>query len=424
VRNTQEVAALKRELQRRNQELEAAAAAFRKLAACESELADERGRNHLLQAEVRELKAMSLDQGSRPSVEKVSGAQARQSAADWGELTIQGSVSCGWPLSQLKAQLEHQTKVNAALRLELEDAKKRRAAEAKASANAPTTSDHARTLLQQLNAAKVRRPADQGARIKQVRCLSVAVAGQCDTAQRSNKPRSWRRARSCCSASWTRRGRRRARPWPSARRSSSRPWTSARPSSKRCAHGLAGLLDADIARQLTVTVVVGGALTALPQAAESERAANERARLAEARAAEAEAQLAALLASACATPQADGPAAAAAEAVRDSLSSAADLNPIDIQDVSFMTTASNDTAINDFNNGKWRRFSTDALASADAAADADIYEAVMDYSTTTTAGHDLHFKAGDRIRVVERGSEGWWYARQLCTRLSETILYC
>jgi len=67
-------------------------------------------------------------------------------------------------LRQLKAQLEHQTKVNAALRLELEDAKKQRAAEAKSSVSALTTSDHARTLLQQLNSAKVRR-ADQGARI-------------------------------------------------------------------------------------------------------------------------------------------------------------------------------------------------------------------------------------------------------------------
>jgi len=61
--------------------------------------------------------------------------------------------------------------------------------------------------------------------------------------------------------------------------------------------------------------------------------------------------------------------------------------------------------------------------SAAASTNADIYEAVMDYNTTTTAGHDLHFKTGDRIRVVERGNEGWWYVRPPCTRPSE-VPFC
>jgi hypothetical protein len=68
---TRELDALRRELQKRETELEAAAAVRRDLAVRARELADERGRNHLLQAELRELKSVSLTQSHKLATERV-----------------------------------------------------------------------------------------------------------------------------------------------------------------------------------------------------------------------------------------------------------------------------------------------------------------------------------------------------------------
>ena len=67
---TRELETLRRELQKRDQELEAMTTAKRELAARTRELADERGRNHLLQAEVRELKSLTMNQSHKLAHER------------------------------------------------------------------------------------------------------------------------------------------------------------------------------------------------------------------------------------------------------------------------------------------------------------------------------------------------------------------
>lgn len=87
----------------------------------------------------------------------------------------------------------------------------------------------------------------------------------------------------------------------------------------------------------------------------------------------------------------------------------------DFGDVSLLSVVSeDDEAMRAFNAGAGRRFTAGALAKEDAGAAAGaeepLYQAIMDYTTETTAGQDLHFRTGDRIRVTQQGQEGWWYA--------------
>jgi hypothetical protein len=113
-----------------------------------------------------------------------------------------------------------------------------------------------------------------------------------------------------------------------------------------------------------------------------------------------------------------------APAGRDSLWSTTDTVAAtalpDFGDVSLLSAVSeDDEAMRAFNAGAGRRFTAGALAkdegdnvvaaAAAAAAATPLYEAVMDYTTVTTAGQDLHFRTGDRIRVTQEGQEGWWY---------------
>ena len=88
---SREVAQMRRELQKRESEVEMLDSLRRELAARTTELEDARGRNHLLQAEIREVRSQTL-------------LQARRA-----------------PSEQLQAQLAHQLKLTAALQHELED---------------------------------------------------------------------------------------------------------------------------------------------------------------------------------------------------------------------------------------------------------------------------------------------------------------
>ena len=119
-------------------------------------------------------------------------------------------------------------------------------------------------------------------------------------------------------------------------------------------------------------------------------------------------------------PTAGAPTPAAVDAggeTRESLVSLIGLPVTDFGDVSILSDVSDDDeAMRAFNSGVGRRYTEGALARAlsekrgrNAAPPAPLYEAVLDYTTTTTAGRDLHFKAGDRIRVTAQGQEGWWY---------------
>ena len=68
---TRELDTMRREIQQRDLELEALANVRRELAVRTRELADERGRSHLLQAEVRELKSLTHGQSHKLATERV-----------------------------------------------------------------------------------------------------------------------------------------------------------------------------------------------------------------------------------------------------------------------------------------------------------------------------------------------------------------
>ena len=155
-------------------------------------------------------------------------------------------------------------------------------------------------------------------------------------------------------------------------------------------------------RHLTCAWFGIGQATRRAQEAEAKAAACE----ARTRELEAELQTAAAAAGARAAP-------AHAEVVRESMVSSINMPVTDFGDISLLSDVSeDDEAMRAFNAGVGRRYTAGALARATSigpVVQPPLYEAILDYSSTTNAGNDLHFRKGDRIRVTEKGQEGWWY---------------
>ena len=157
------------------------------------------------------------------------------------------------------------------------------------------------------------------------------------------------------------------------------------------------------------------------QAAECERHALAQAQEAGNRALILQAELDALRqSSAVAVPDASSVATTVHADARESIVPAGSVVGLEeLADTSLLSIVSEEgDAIRAFNAGVGRRYTAGAVARdsvgvppAQAAAmpAGTVMEAAVDYARATAAGQDLHFHAGDRVLVTERGNDGWWW---------------